>query len=188
MYFLPRNSKFYAAVVCTRALYRYCGTLFVLSAVLYGWHLFFYAPLKASCVMYERDIMQAREQFMRGSQARVAQEKMAHSVQELKTKIRSYTKGLSPSETMQHAMTTLMQQAHTHRCEVSQCRMEQERDKQWYTKQALALELHGDLSSLNSFLAKKDSALLARCSKLALAHEKQNGYQMSCVFNCLALH
>lgn len=130
--------------------------------------------------------MQAREQFVRGAQARIEQEKIEHSVQELKAKIRSYTQGRTPSETMHYAMTQVMQQAHAQHCDVSQCRMEQVRDKQWYTKQALALELQGDVPSLSAFLAKKDPALLARCSTLRLVRN-EGRYQLACTFNCLAL-
>ncbi len=187
MYFVPRGSRLYAAIVATRPVYRYCGTLLSLFVLAYGWYGALYSPAVATRALYERETLQIRDQYARSVQARLSHEQRANAIGELKTKMRVYTKGFSSSELMHETMTSLIKNARMQHCEVTQCLAESVRDKGWYTKQVLALDVNGDLSALNAFLIKKDPAILVRCHKIILTHGTHTSYQLSSLFNCLSV-
>ncbi len=187
MYFLPRDSRLYATIVATRPVYRYCGTLLSLLVLVYGWYGALYIPAVATIALYEREALQMRDQYARSIQARISHEQRMHAIGELKTKTHVYTKGFSSSELMHETMTSLLKNAHMQRCEVTQCRTESARDKGWYTKQVLALDITGDLLALNAFLVKKDPTILARCHKIILTHDIHARYQLLSLFNCLSV-
>jgi hypothetical protein len=182
MYFLPRNSTLYAAMAHTRPFYRYVGTLFFVSFLGYGAYDWIYAPLDARITQYEHDNQHMREQVMQATKEQVEHDRRQSSIKELKEKVQSY--GGSSTQAL---LADFMNRAHTHRCNVTQCHVEQERDKQWYTKQRLVVDITGDLASLSAFLAKKDPAMHARCSSVRLVHDAHATYTMSCVFNSLLL-
>ena len=187
MYFFPVHARFYSMVAHVKPLYRCIVSGLLLFCIASIWFFLFYTSTKNQIGIYTKEIVQLNQEYELLEKSKLSCKEHADSIQDLKSSLRSYTKGNSLSQLLQKEMLFIIDQSKTCNLIVQNCNAVEGEKKNWYLKNNIQLNLSGDLTNIKNFLQHISSGeTMVRVKKILLTHSQNYDYQLSCHLRLLA--